>query len=165
MNINKRSGTIDHSEFWSHMKAIRHSLKRTLDPSIILNDLDRENLLYLAKFIEELCLDPNPEDLNSVEFLSSSEFFNYRFVPDINVETLLKESDNFRRFHEKSREGSKRKIERLIASIKNYTDENPQVLVKAKSTPPSDEFDILNSFLDNMITKVQSFRLLEGEMQ
>ena len=159
MYYNEFSTRTASSEFWGHLKAMRFSLQKAMDMSSRITKLDRENLLALGEFLRDNCIRQDAENLFSVEFLSTSEFSRSRFVPDIDVEGLLRGSEEFKTFLDKSKTSAKHKVQRLISALNTHISKSSDELIP-RELPP-DEFKIMNIFLDTMITRIQPPRISE----
>lgn len=142
------SNTGAYADLWSYLKSVDHALSRALHSSATspLQELDKDRLLALRRFLLNNFVSPKEEDLSA--FLTLSAKRNEPvYTPDFDVRDELK---NIREFAGPSIE---KRIQKLADFIEKYVNDSPKSLYERT---PVEELQTLRLFIGVLLRHLQS---------
>ncbi len=156
MILDALSSTGAYADLWSHLKSMDYALERALDSDspIPLEELDKERLQALSNFLKESIVQKYDDSLASIYDILMSAESRPTFTPDFDLRQKFQDVESFKLWHNASKMGFEKKIQKLVESIEDFLTKSPKGIFK--NDVPREEFNILHALIIVLLSETQS---------
>ncbi len=142
-----------YAALWCRFVAMDHALKKSLEIENIteLSELDKERLGRLVSFLEQSIQEKFPYEALLTHAMMPYENEDSSFFP---IQNALEEFKKVEEFNNSSKQTPKKKVEKLIRSLKEFLNDRDLKLIKNKSY--EQEFTVLRAILKELIIEAEA---------